>query len=138
MTNYRAQDASPFLYAGNVVGEIKSWALDGVAVESIETTNLGALVKTNRSGLVDPGTLTLGLAIDPSDGAQAQFYGFLTGSGEGVDTNEAWSAPLSGSAVKSIRGSGSIASVAIDNPAGSGLVTATVVIQNSGPVVIES
>ena len=136
MTDYRAQDGSPFTYDGVVVGEIKSWALDGAAVESIETTNLGELVKTNRSGLVDPGTLTVGLAIDPADPAQAQFYGFLTGSAPGVDTNKPWIAALSGSVVKTINGSGSVASVAVDNPAGSGLVLATVVIQNSGEVTI--
>lgn len=136
MTDFRAQDGAPFVYDGKIVGEIKSWALDGNAVEAIETTNLGALVKTNRAGLVDPGTTTIGLACDPTDPAQASFYGFSTGSAAGVDTNKAWSAALSGSSSHSIVGSGSIASVAVDNAAGSGLVLATVVIQNSGPVTI--
>ncbi len=63
MSNFSGRDGAAS-YAAVTVGELRSWSLDGVEVETIEDTVKGDAARTHKVGLGDGGTATLTAFLD--------------------------------------------------------------------------
>jgi len=52
------------------VGEILSLNLDGIKLNTIDVSNLGSQFRTYAAGLIDSGTVSLEINLDPDDAQQ--------------------------------------------------------------------
>lgn len=62
------------------VGNILSVSYPDASVESVDTGNLGTLVKKSRPGQVDPGEVSFDLQFDPGDTVHATLRAYVTGA----------------------------------------------------------
>ena len=76
MSNFRGQDGSATV-AGTAIGELRDWALDGVAIETIDDTVKGDKHRTFLGGLADGGTARLTGWLDGGDAGQAIVIGYF-------------------------------------------------------------
>lgn len=60
-----------------VVGEIISLNLDGIKLNTIDVSNLGNQFRTYAAGLIDSGTVSLEVNLDPDDAQQVTVLGQL-------------------------------------------------------------
>jgi hypothetical protein len=63
--------------AGSTVGEILSLNLDGLKLNTIDVSNLGNQFRTYAAGLIDSGTVSLEVNLDPDDAQQVTVLGQL-------------------------------------------------------------
>ena len=59
------------------VGEILSRNLDGIKLNTIDVSNLGNQFRTYAAGLIDSGTVSLEVNLDPDDAQQVTVLGQL-------------------------------------------------------------
>jgi len=59
------------------VGEILSLNLDGIKLNTIDVSNLGNQFRTYAAGLIDSGTVSLEVNLDPDDAQQLTVLGQL-------------------------------------------------------------
>jgi hypothetical protein len=69
MANFRGQDGSATV-ASVSIGELRSWSLDGVTIDTIEDTVKGDLHKTYLGGLGDGGSCSFTCYLDYVTGQQ--------------------------------------------------------------------
>ena len=66
-----------YLAPSNAVGEILSLNLDGIKLNTIDVSNLGSQFRTYAAGLIDSGTVSLEVNVDPDDAQQVTVLGQL-------------------------------------------------------------
>ena len=130
MANYRGQDGS-VTYATDPVAEMRSWALSGVTVETIDDTVKGDAVRTYKGGIADSGTLTCEIYLNYADTATAAWVAsVLAGTGASV----ACEAIVTSTGPKKFTFGAIPSGLDIASPEGSALVTATLTAKITGAI----
>ena len=132
MSNFRGQDGAATV-ATNAIGELRSWALDGVTIEMIEDTVKGDAHKTFKGGLGDGGTARLGGWLDGADVGQAAviaYFAAATPQSAGV------AIVLTASTGKTFSFSGVPQSLSVGSPDGSSLCPFDATFKVSGAVTM--
>lgn len=130
MSNIRGQDGSATV-AGNTIGELRSWSLEGVTIETIEDTVKGDKHKTFLGGLGDGGTASLTCWLDGADAGQSVVIGYFAAA---TPQSAAVTVVLTASSGKTYTFSGVPQTVGFSSPEGSALDPATYTFKVSGAV----
>lgn len=138
MATYRGQDGVVGV-AGVSVGELRSWTLEGLEIEPIETTKKGDSFKGYRAGLGEGGSVTLECWFDYTATAQATLIDDVLGaSGTQLSLLLVVSGTLATSTNKRFVITNAFASgiPEISSPEGSSLAVARLTCKVSGQITI--
>ena len=130
MANVRGQDGSATV-AGNTIGELRDWALDGVTIEMMDDTVKGDKHRTFLGGLADGGTARLTCWLDGGDAGQSVVIGYFAAA---TPQSAAVTVVLTASTGKTYTFSAVPQSLNVGSPEGSALCPATFTFKVSGAV----
>ncbi len=127
MANQRGQDGSA-TFGAVAIDELRSWSLDGVALEVIDDTVKGDTHRTFKGGIGDGGTITFTCWLDYATAVQDIIDLINAGTGAAV------AFVLLAATGKTFTGSAVPQSYSMESPEGSALTSVTLVLKVSGAV----